>query len=79
MVRYLLNAPRCPFHSYHQDGAMRVDANHGSTIGYEPNNCKQWQEQPDFSEPPLSIGALAIIGIIGKMTTTIRSRRLYSA
>ncbi len=50
-----VNAARCPFHSYHRDGAMRVDGNYGSTIGYEPNSKEQWQEQPDFSEPPLAI------------------------
>ncbi|MEX2961568.1 catalase [Microbulbifer sp. TYP-18] len=50
-----VNAPRCPVHSYHRDGAMRVDGNHGSTIGYEPNSHKQWEEQPDYAEPPLRI------------------------
>ena len=50
-----VNAARCPFHSYHRDGSMRVDGNYGSTIGYEPNSKEQWQEQPDFSEPPLAI------------------------
>ena len=50
-----VNAPRCPVHSYHRDGAMRVDNNFGSTIGYEPNSQEEWAEQPDFSEPPLQI------------------------
>lgn len=50
-----VNAPRCPFHSYHRDGAMRVDGNGGSRIGYEPNTKDEWNEQPDFAEPPLSI------------------------
>ena len=54
-----VNTPRCPFHSYHRDGAMRVDGNHGSTIGYEPNSKDQWQEQPDFREPPLAINGAA--------------------
>ena len=54
-----VNAPRCPVHSYHRDGAMRVDGNHGSTIGYEPNSQGEWAEQPDFSEPPLSIDGAA--------------------
>jgi len=49
-----VNAPRCPFHNYHRDGAMRVDGNQSGTIGYEPNSYGQWQEQPEFSEPPLS-------------------------
>lgn len=54
-----VNASRCPFHSYHRDGAMRVDGNHGSTIGYEPNSYDEWQEQPDFSEPPLDLEGAA--------------------
>ncbi|MEH6475531.1 MAG: catalase [Sneathiella sp.] len=48
-----VNAPRCPTNSYHRDGAMRVDGNFGSTLGYEPNDQGEWAEQPDFSEPPL--------------------------
>src|SRR5690606_5979078 len=40
-----VNAPRCPVHSYHRDGAMRVDGNHGATIAYEPNTRGEWQEQ----------------------------------
>ncbi len=50
-----VNAPKCPYHSYHRDGAMRTDGNFESTLGYEPNSFKQWEEQPDFSEPPLKI------------------------
>ena len=54
-----VNAARCPVHSYHRDGQMRVDGNHGGTIGYQPNSFGQWQEQPDFREPPLSIEGAA--------------------
>lgn len=54
-----VNAPRCPVHSYHRDGFMRVDGNFGSTLGYEPNSYGEWQEQPDFREPPLKIDAYA--------------------
>ena len=54
-----VNSPRCPVHSYHRDGAMRVDGNFGSTLGYEPNSEKVWQEQPDFREPPLAINGAA--------------------
>lgn len=50
-----VNAPRCPVHSYHRDGYMRVDGNAGSTLGYEPNSYNEWQEQPDFSEPALAL------------------------
>ena len=54
-----VNASRCPFHSYHRDGAMRVDGNYGSTLGYEPNSYGEWQEQPNFAEPPLSLEGAA--------------------
>lgn len=54
-----VNAPKCPVNSFHRDGSMRVDDNQGSTIGYEPNSKGQWQEQPDFAEPPLSIEGAA--------------------
>ncbi len=54
-----VNKARCPFHSYHRDGSMRVDDNYGSTIGYEPNSFKEWEEQPDFSEPPLELSGAA--------------------
>src|SRR5690625_6851725 len=54
-----VNAPRCPVHSYHRDGAMRVDGNQGSRLHYEPNTYGEWQEQPDFSEPPLALEGAA--------------------
>ncbi|MFZ6644911.1 catalase [Undibacterium sp. TJN25] len=54
-----VNAPKCPFNSYHRDGAMRVDGNHGGTLGYEPNSYGKWQEQPDYAEPPLAIEGAA--------------------
>ncbi|MGA2727225.1 MAG: catalase [Terracidiphilus sp.] len=50
-----VNAPKCPFHAYHRDGAMRVDGNYGGAASYEPNRYGEWQEQPDYSEPPLAI------------------------
>ena len=50
-----VNAPRCPVHSYHRDGAMRVDGNFGNTLAYEPNSYGEWQEQSDFAEPPLKL------------------------
>lgn len=50
-----VNKSRCPFHSFHRDGAMRVDGNYGGHTGYEPNSYGAWQEQPDFAEPPLKI------------------------
>ncbi|OGD56629.1 catalase [Candidatus Bathyarchaeota archaeon RBG_13_52_12] len=54
-----VNAPRCPVNSYHRDGQMRVNSNAGSTIGYEPNNYGEWQEQPAYKEPPLELRGAA--------------------
>ncbi|EKT55596.1 catalase [Providencia sneebia] len=54
-----VNTPRCPFHNYHRDGAMRVDGNSGNGVTYEPNSAGLFQEQPNFSEPPLSIEGAA--------------------
>ncbi|QAB00900.1 MULTISPECIES: catalase [Agrobacterium tumefaciens complex] len=50
-----VNAPRCPFQSYHRDGAMRTDGNLGATKTYQPNSEGIWDNQPDFAEPPLPI------------------------
>ena len=54
-----VNAPRCPFHSYHRDGQMRVDGNQGGRLAYEPNSYGEWAEQPDFADPPLSLEGAA--------------------
>jgi catalase len=54
-----VNAPRCPVHSYHRDGQMRVDGNHGQLLAYEPNSFSEWVEQPEFLEPPLSLEGAA--------------------
>ena len=54
-----VNAPRCPFNSYHRDGQMRVNNNAGSTLGYEPNSYGKWQEQPEYKEPPLALSGAA--------------------
>ena len=37
-----VNAPHCPAHSFHRDGAMRVDGNCGATKGYSPNSIGEW-------------------------------------
>lgn len=38
-----VNRARCPLHSYHRDGQMRVDDNEGSTKGYSPNSIGEWE------------------------------------
>ncbi|MBO9687048.1 MAG: catalase [Mitsuaria chitosanitabida] len=50
-----INTPKCPFHSYHRDGAMRVDGNHGRTAGYVPNSLGEWADSPAQSEPRLAL------------------------
>ena len=50
-----VNAPKCPYHSFHRDGAMRVDGNFGAAKHYEPNSFNEWQEQPQYKEPPLAL------------------------
>ena len=50
-----VNAARCPVTSNHRDGAGRMDGNYGSRPHYEPNSFGQWQQQPEFAEPPLRI------------------------
>ena len=41
--------------NYHRDGQMRVDDNQGGKLHYEPNTYGQWQEQPEYKEPPLKL------------------------
>jgi catalase len=51
-----VNSPKnAPANPSHRDGQMRVDGNAGSTIGYQPNSFGEWQEQPEFKEPPLDL------------------------
>jgi catalase len=50
-----VNAPKCPFRSYHRDGKMRTDGNLGGTLTFHPNSAGLWENQPDFAEPPMPI------------------------
>ncbi len=50
-----VNAPKCPFHSFHRDGAMRVDGNLGGTVSYFPNSRKEWDDTNAAGEPPLPL------------------------
>ena len=55
-----VNSPKhAPANPSHRDGQMRTDGNAGSTIGYEPNSFGQWQQQPEFKEPPLDLSGAA--------------------
>jgi catalase len=54
-----VNAPKCPFHSYHRDGAMRTDGNLGGTPTYFPNSRREWIDLPQLNEPPLELEGAA--------------------
>ncbi len=50
-----INRPLNALPCYHRDGAMRTDDNNGARPTYEPNSYEQWQEQPEYKEPPLPL------------------------
>ena len=52
-----VNAPRCPVHHYHKDGAMRFFDNntHNPDAYYEPNSFDGPVQDPSVAEPPLRI------------------------
>ncbi|HEY0914845.1 MAG TPA: catalase [Solimonas sp.] len=50
-----VNAPKCPYHSYHRDGQMRVDGNQGSRLAYAPNMYGEWPYSPELQEPRLPL------------------------
>ncbi len=50
-----VNAPKCPYHSYHRDGQMRVDGNQGSRLAYAPNMYGEWPDSPELQEPRLPL------------------------
>ena len=54
-----VNKPKCPFHNFHRDGAMRVDGNEGATLHYEPNSYGQWAESKEYTEPPMALEGAA--------------------
>jgi catalase len=54
-----VNAPRCPVHHYHKDGAMRFFDNNTANPDayYEPNSMGGPAQDPAYREPPLRIAA----------------------
>ncbi|MFH1688592.1 MAG: catalase [bacterium] len=50
-----INSPKCAVNTYHHDGPMRFDGNHGGDVNYEPNSMGGPVENPKFKEPPLKI------------------------
>jgi catalase len=52
-----VNAPKCPFHTNHRDGAMRFEGNGGAARNYEPSNFSVPAADPRYNERPYAIGA----------------------
>jgi catalase len=50
-----VNAPRCPYASYHRDGTMRTDGNLGRTPAYWPNSTGDWNDGGASADPPLPL------------------------
>lgn len=50
-----VNAPKCPFASFHRDGAMRTDGNLGRTPGYFPNSAGVWHDHPELQPSSLPL------------------------
>ncbi len=51
-----INAPKCPVHHYHADGAMRFFENFKNPDAYyEPNSFGGPVQAPEYREPPLKI------------------------
>ncbi|MBP6116912.1 MAG: catalase [Neisseriaceae bacterium] len=54
-----VNAPQCPYHNTHKDGAMRVDGNGGGNVNYAPNRFNDYVATGD-QEPPLALEKVAL-------------------
>jgi catalase len=56
-----VNAPKCPVHHYHKDGAMRFFQNDtgNSNAYYEPNSFEGPAEDKRFAEPSLALEGAA--------------------
>lgn len=56
-----VNAPKCPMHHYHKDGAMRFFANDTGNANayYEPNSFDGPVQAPQFAEPALALDGTA--------------------
>ena len=50
-----VNRPHCAGHTYHRDGFMRSDDNHGGAVNYEPNSFGGPMADQRFKEPPLKL------------------------
>jgi len=56
-----VNAPKCPVHHYHKDGAMRFmpPSTGNPDAYYEPNSFGGVTQDPSVAEPPLKVAGVA--------------------
>ncbi|PHV10726.1 catalase [Chitinimonas sp. BJB300] len=54
-----VNAPQCPYHTHHRDGAMQFGDNGGAGPNYEPNRFGTGAQAESFAEPALPIEGAA--------------------
>ena len=52
-----VNAPKCPVHHYHKDGAMRFFEPKTGNVDayYEPNSFGGAEQAPEYAEPALAL------------------------
>ena len=50
-----VNKPRCPLHTYHADGTMRLAGNANPDAYYEPNSFNGPVQDSSAKEPPLKL------------------------
>ena len=75
-----VNAPRCPVHSYHRDGAMRVDGNYGSTLGLRAEQLRaSGRNSPTSANRRCRSRVPPTTGTTARTTTTTRSPARCSA
>jgi catalase len=68
-----VNKPRCPVHTYHTDGGMRLAGNPNPDAYYEPNSFGGSAQDPSLKEPPLRLSGMWTATIIAmEMTITAR-------
>lgn len=54
-----VNAPKCPYHNYQRDGAMRLTSD--GAPNYEPNSITDApKQQPQYGEPALNLGNVSV-------------------
>jgi len=73
-----VNAPKCPYHNYHRDGAMRTDGNLGRTPSYFRTAEESGPTSPISTSRRSRSMAPPRTGITVSTTTTTSSRGICS-